>query len=179
MWPGAGYAEGRAEALRYRIIRRVSSWPDVSCLIVVVLAAASALHVSASVPLGVYAVVDKVVLAPADTDPQRVQIWGTFALWDGKPGLGYRAPERGYLYYSCPKEQVGICRNEWADLKSMAGMGQMIGFGSRSLAPGRVRAAGEPVSAPDVYPIQFGVVQMGSSPRGAIFDQLKAFARVR
>jgi hypothetical protein len=148
-------------------------------LIVVLLSAAAVMHVSASVPLGVYAVVDKVVMEPADTEPQRVQIWGTFALWDGKPGLGYRAPERGYLYYGCSREQIGICRNEWADLKSMAGTGRMIGFGSRSLAAGRVRASGEQASAPEVYPIQFGVVQMGSSPRGAIFDQLKALARAR
>jgi hypothetical protein len=134
---------------------------------------------SASVPLGVYAVVDKVVLEPADTESHCVQIWGTFALWDGKPGLGYRAPERGYLYYSCSREQIGICRNEWADLKAMAGTGRMVGFGSRSLGAGRIRAAGEQASAPEAYPIQFGVVQMGSSPRGAIFDQLKALARVR
>jgi len=148
-------------------------------LIVVFLSAVAAMHVSASVPLGVYAVVDRVVLEPADAEPQRIQIWGAFALWDGNPGLGYRAPERGYLYYSCSREQIGVCRNEWADLKSMAGTGRMIGFGSRSLAAGRIRATGEQASAPEVYPIQFGVVQMGSSPRGAIFDQLKALARVR
>ena len=139
----------------------------------------AAVVASASVPLGVYAVVDKVVLEPADTEPQRVQIWGMFALWDEQAGLGFRTPARGYLYYSCSKEQIGICRNEWADLKSVAGTGRMIGFGSRSLAAGRVRATGERVSAPEVYPIQFGVVQMGPSPRGAIFDQLKALARVR
>lgn len=139
----------------------------------------AAITVDASVPLGVYAIVDKVVLEPTDAEPQRIQIWGTFALWDDRPGLGYRAPERGYLYFSCLREQIGICRNEWADLKSIAGTGQMIGFGSRSLAAGRVRATGERASTPEVYPIQFGVVQMGSSPRGAIFDQLKALARVR
>jgi hypothetical protein len=148
-------------------------------LVVVLLSAVAAMRVSASVPLGVYAVVDKVVLEPADIGPQRIQIWGTFALWDGKPGLGYGAPERGYLYYSCSSEQIEICQNEWADLKSMAGTGRTIGFGSRSLAAGRVRAPGEQASAPEMYPIQFGVVQLGSSPRGAIFDQLKALAGVR
>jgi hypothetical protein len=55
----------------------------------------------------------------------------------------------------------------------------MIGFGSRSLAAGRVRAADELALAPESYPIQFGVVQLGSAPRGAIFDQLKALARVK
>lgn len=133
----------------------------------------------ASVPLGVYAVVEKVVIEPAGAEPPRAQIWGTFAVWDDKPGLGYRTPERGFLYYSCSKEQTQICRDEWADLKSVAGTGRVIGFGSRSLAPGRVRAAGERASAPEPYPIQFGVVQMGSSPRGAIFDRLKALAQAR
>jgi hypothetical protein len=134
---------------------------------------------SASVPLGVYAVVDRVVLEPADAEPQRIQIWGTFALWDEQSGLGFRAPARGYLYYSCSKEQIGICRNEWSDLKSIAGTGRMIGFGSRSLLAGRIRATGEQASAPEAYPIQFGVVELGSSPRGAIFDRLKALARAR
>jgi hypothetical protein len=145
----------------------------------VVLLSAAAIGVSASVPLGVYAIVDRVILEPEGNDPQRVQIWGTFALWDEKPGVAYQTPERGYLYYACSKEQLRICRNEWADLKSIAGTGDMIGFGSRSLPAGRVRAAGERVSAPEAYPIQFGVVQMGSSPRGAVFDRLKALARVR
>lgn len=145
----------------------------------VILSAAAAMHVSASVPLGVYAIVDRVILEPEGADPQRIQIWGTFALWDEKAGLGYQAPERGYLYYTCSNEQRRICRNEWADLKSIAGTGDMIGFGSRSLAAGRVRSTSERPSAPETYPIQFGVVQMGSSPRGAVFDRLKALARVR
>ncbi|RPI52478.1 MAG: hypothetical protein EHM55_16430 [Acidobacteria bacterium] len=138
-----------------------------------------AMTVNASVPLGIYAVVDEVVFEPGVAEPQRVQIWGAFAVWDERSGPGWRAPERGYLYYSCSKEQIGICRNEWADLKSVAGTGQMIGFGSRSRAAGRVRPAGERMSAPQTYPIQFGVVQMGSSPRGAVFDRLRALARAR
>ncbi len=137
------------------------------------------LTVNASVPLGIYGLVDKVVLEPGDAEPLRVQIWGTFAVWNKQSGAGWRAPEPGYLYYGCSKEQIGVCRNEWADLKSVAGTGQIIGFGSRSLAAGRVRPAGERTSAPQNYPIQFGVVRMGSSPRGDVFDQLRALARAR
>jgi hypothetical protein len=143
------------------------------------LAIVAAMTAAASVPLGVYAVIDKVVLEPSDAEPQRVQVWGAFAVWSEYDGLGYRAPKRGYLYYSCAKEQIRICRSEWADLRSVAGNGQMIGFGSRSLAAGRVRAADERASAPESYPIQFGVVQLGSAPRGAIFDQLRALARAK
>ena len=147
--------------------------------LVILVASFAAVTARASVPLGVYAVIDNVILEPGDAEPQRVRIWGTFALWDDRPGLGYRPPERGYLYYSCSKEQSRICRNEWADLKSVAGSGQTVGFGSRSLSAGRVRASGDGASVPEPYPIQFGVVQMGASPRGAIFDQLKAAARGR
>src|ERR1043165_3395435 len=36
-----------------------------------------ALILKASDPVGVYAVIDKVVLEPGETSPQRIQIWGT------------------------------------------------------------------------------------------------------
>ena len=139
--------------------------------------AAAAVH--ASFPVGIYAVVEKVVLEPAGAQPERVQVWGTFALWDETSGHGFRPAKRGFLYYNCSKEHIGICRNEWTDLKSVAGTGQVIGFGSRSLLAGRVRPASEQASAPENYPIQFGVVRMGLSPRGDVFDQLKALARAR
>ncbi len=83
--------------------------------LVILVSAIAAITAHASFPLGVYAVIEKVVLEPGDAEPQRVQIWGTFSLWDDRTGLGYGAPERGYLYYSCSKEQSRICRNEWAD----------------------------------------------------------------
>jgi hypothetical protein len=136
----------------------------------------TAIAVAASWPIGVYAVVDKVVLEPHDAEPQRVQIWGAFALWD-ETGATFRAPQRGYLYYHCSKEQLRVCQNEWADLKSVAGTGQVVGFGSRSRASGRIRRAGAQASAPQLYPIEFGVVRMGGSPRGTVFDQLRALAR--
>ena len=140
--------------------------------------AAAAVH--ASFPVGIYAVVEKVVLEPAGgAQPERVQVWGTFALWDDTSGHGYRPAKRGFLYYRCSNEHIGMCRNEWTDLTSVAGTGQVIGFGSRSLLAGRVRPAGEQASAPEMYPIQFGVVRMGLSPRGDVFDQLKAVARAR
>jgi hypothetical protein len=137
--------------------------------------ATAAIH--ASVPLGVYAVVEKVVFEPNEAQPERVQVWGAFALWDGKSGAGYRAPERGFLYYSCAKREIDLCRAEWADLKSMAGTNETVGFGSRSLAAGRVRRGNEQAAA-DVYPIQFGVVRLGSS-RGRVFEQLRAVAEGR
>ena len=148
-------------------------------LVAAIIAIGAAITLNASVPVGVYASVDQVVFEPNEAEPERVRVSGVFALWDEEGGNGYDAPQRGYLYYSCSRQHVTLCRNEWADLKSVAGTGQIIGFGSRSLLAGRVRSANDRASAPDVYPIQFGVVRMGSSPRGAIFDQLKALTRAK
>jgi len=136
----------------------------------VILGASMALTVAlqASDAIGVYSVVEKVVLEPTDTAPQRIQIWGAFALADGKSPSSYGPAQRGYLYYTCPQGQDSICRKEWADLKSVAGKGTGIGFGHRYSPTGRVRKADEKASSPDVYPIQMGVVRVEkASDRGA------------
>jgi hypothetical protein len=114
----------------------------------------------ASVPIGVYAMVEKVVLEPNDTQPQRIQIWGAFALADRTPS-GYGPAQRGYLYYSCPAGQETICRNEWNDIKSAAGKDALIGFGDRNRPRDRVRAVDERPASPSTYPIQMGVFKLG------------------
>lgn len=43
---------------------------------------AGAVRVDASDPTGAYAVIDKLVLEPAEGQAQRVQIWGAFSLAD-------------------------------------------------------------------------------------------------
>src|SRR5262245_43159473 len=68
---------------------------------VLLVAAAAATRAGASFPVGVYAIVDKVVFEPAEAEAQRVQIWGVFALWEDGEATGYRAPQRGFLYYTC------------------------------------------------------------------------------
>src|SRR5687767_11669403 len=73
--------------------------------------AAVTLHASDFV--GVYAVVEKVVLEPNESAPERIQIRGGFAFSDGKRGSGYGEARRGYLYYSCPAAQLPLCRKEW------------------------------------------------------------------
>jgi hypothetical protein len=126
----------------------------------VTLASTAALR--ASDPMGLYAVVQKVVLEPSEAEPLRIQIWGAFAISDGKRGDGYGSPQTGYLYYSCPQGAERTCRNEWADLKSVAGTGTGVGFGGRYLEAGRVRKATEKPEKPDIYPIKMGVTRMGS-----------------
>ncbi len=123
----------------------------------------SAIPLRASDPVSVYCIIGKVVLEPNETEPTAIQIWGAFAL-SGAPFTGntYGAVQTGYLYYTCPKGRDSVCLSEWADLRSVAGKGEVIGFGDRyAKTTTRIRAAGEKVSAPDIYPINSGVVRMG------------------
>lgn len=125
-------------------------------------------------PLGLYAVIEKVVLEPSESAPERIQVWGAFALSDARSGDAYSTPQTGYLYYRCQAGQETTCRNEWADLKSVAGKGVGVGFGGRYNPTGRVRKASDKPADPDPYPIRMGVVQMGSrQDQPAIVSALK------
>jgi hypothetical protein len=123
--------------------------------------AVAVVPLKASDQCGVYALVEKVVLEPNETEPTAVQIWGAFALSDGKPGDNYLPPQRGYFYYTCPKGKDSTCLSEWGDLRSVAAKQQLIGFGGRWIPNGRLRTAAEKPATPDVYPIQMGVIKVG------------------
>lgn len=139
-----------------------------------------AVTLQASDPVGVYAVIEKIVLEPTDAAPERVQIWGAFALAERDSTDTYGAARRGYLYYSCPQGQEHVCRNEWADLKSVAGKSTGIGFGGRYKDSGRIRKVDEKVASPDTYPIQLGVVRMtGFRSSLPVIDRIKEALRVR
>lgn len=139
-----------------------------------------AVTLQASDPVGVYAIIEKIVLEPADGAPQRVQIWGAFAIAERDSTDNYGAAQRGYLYYSCPQGQEQVCRNEWADLKSVAGKSTGIGFGGRYKDSGRVRKTDEKVASPDTYPIQLGVVRMtGFRSSLSVMDRIKDALRPR
>lgn len=136
---------------------------------------AGAVRLDASDPIGLYAVIDKVVVEPAQGQPQRIQIWGSFALADTSNQDDYGTAQKGYLYYSCPASQDATCKNEWSDLQSVAGKGVGVGFGGRYDRLGRVRAAAAKPESPDVYPIRMGVVKMGTrGNQPAIIEKLKA-----
>jgi hypothetical protein len=98
-------------------------------VIAVILAAVT--QVRASGNIGIYAIVEKVVLEPNDNAPARIQIWGAFAYADGAPGQGGAASNarRGYLYFRLPDANPEAPLKEWADLKAIAGTGQAVGFG--------------------------------------------------
>jgi hypothetical protein len=152
---------------------RTARWKVVTfvCTATLMMIARSAI---ASDPIGVYAIVDRIALEPNDTAPETIQIWGVFALTDGKSGDNYRPAERGYLYYSLPSSQGqrNSAKAEWADLKKIAGSGQTVGFGGRYTPTGRVRKATEKPTAPDVYPIQMGIVKLNSNFQGNVIKQL-------
>jgi len=112
---------------------------------------------------GVYARVDKVVFEPNETAPERIQIWGAFALASKENRNSYEPAQLGYLYYSLTPGKEEICRKEWADLKSIAGSGQIIGFGGRHQPP-RLRKAKENASDPDVYPVANGLQKVSDRP---------------
>jgi hypothetical protein len=141
------------------------------------IAAASTVGVArliASDPIGLYAIIDKVVVEPAQGPAQRIQVWGAFAVADTRNQDDYATPQKGYLYFSCPPQQESTCRNEWADLQSVAGKGVGVGFGGRHISTGRVRDAGDKPASPDVYPIRMGVVKMERDHQRPIVARLKA-----
>jgi hypothetical protein len=113
----------------------------ISLTVLILLLAASALRASGLV--GIYAIVNKVVLEPNDKAPERIKIWGAFTLVDGGTGTGGKTltPQRGYMYFSLPgtgnfgtdnRGQKEAALREWADFKAIAGTGQVVAFGNLS-----------------------------------------------
>jgi len=149
-------------------------------LVAVGLCLAAVVTLRASDFVGVYAVVEKVVLEPNASAPERAQIWGAFALADGNRGSGYDAAQRGYLYYSCPAGRQTVCQREWADLQKVAGKDIGVGFGARYIANGRVRKVEEKPSSPDAYPIERGVVQLSAGHESLpVIERIKTLLRQR
>ena len=139
----------------------------------------AAIELWASDMVGVYAVVEKVVFEPNENAPQRIQIWGAFAVADRRNNNDYLPAQRGYLYYTVQPGKEEICRKEWADLKAVSGTGQGVGFGVRVNATNRVRQASDKIEAPNTYPIGIGVVKMGAHRQPGIVTQLKEALRSR
>ena len=151
-------------------------------VMIVLLAAGAVAH--ASDRIGVYARVDKVVLEPDAQAPQRVQVWGVFAIADSRDPNAYRPPARGYLYYTLPPARSGVegskaalAIKEWADLASVAGTSRIVAFGSRwsnPPVPVRVRKADERPESPDVYATDIGMrkidARSGYAPVRSIAD---------
>jgi len=126
---------------------------------ILLLLLAVAAPVQASDPVGIYALIDRVILEPNGTAVDRIQVWGVFALAEGR-GDTYLPARRGYLYYALDPRRPEVCRKEWADFRTVAGTGQAVGFGGRYLPKGRIRKATEKPEVPDAYPVGWGLVKV-------------------
>ena len=139
-------------------------------LMIVALAFSAALPAGASDAVGVYGVVDRVVVSPPGQPPGAVQIWGTFAVAVPPPGSSYAPsqayskPQKGYLLYTCPAGKTADCTAEWNDLKSVAGKNEVVGFSARWGYTNHLHAASDPAPSPDVYVLNVGVVRISASP---------------
>jgi hypothetical protein len=131
----------------------------------------SAVTSLASDPVGIYAFVDKVVLEPSQGAPERIQVWGGFALAEGS-GEKYSPAQRGYMYFKLKPGKETICQNEWNDLKSVAGTNKIVTFGTRYGEKGTVRKPDAKPENPDVYPTGWGMTKNSRADYGPVKDLL-------
>ena len=130
----------------------------------------------ASDPIGIYGIIDRVVLAPDSANPTTIQLFGVFSITEGIPGDHYKPAARGYLYFSAPAGTERVVRAEWNDLKSVAGKGQVVGFGAHYARPGppRLRCATETPARPDPYQTNIGVVRGVPNPPNTSASTIRA-----
>ena len=102
---------------------------------------------------GVYAKVDRVVI-----ENETAQIWGVFAAAKPNDRNDYLPPLRGYLYFK-PGPNVEMTRNEWNDLKEVAGKGEIVAFSTRPFTA-RIRASSQKPENPDSYSVNTGVTRV-------------------
>lgn len=110
----------------------------------------------ASDRIGVYALIDKVVYEPSADNPERIQIWGAFAVATRNDRDHYDPVQRGYLYFTAASDKK-LARAEWNDLKAVAGRKGIVGFSSRFGQALHVRSTGDTPRTPDTYVLGVGV----------------------
>ncbi|HWB82884.1 MAG TPA: hypothetical protein VG675_02005 [Bryobacteraceae bacterium] len=124
----------------------------------------------ASGPIAVYALVDKVAFEPGSGKPERIRISGVFITAERTPdnSIAYSAPQRGYFYFELPKSHEELALREWADLKSVAGTRQVVGFGSAWYSQLHVKKPDEEAKAPVAYPLGNGMIKVNpDQPRAS------------
>lgn len=127
--------------------------------------------VHASGPIAVYALVDKVAFEPNEEKPERIRISGVFITATERSDV-YSDPQRGYLYFRLPSNNSELALREWADLKSVAGTHQVVGFGSSWSSKVRVWKPDEEAKSTDAYAMGNGLVKVNpDQPRAkALLD---------
>src|SRR5215472_13856011 len=99
---------------------------------------------------GVYAKIDRVVV-----ENDTAQVWGVFAAAKPNDRNDYLPPVRGYLYFKLGPN-AELTRNEWNDLKQVAGKDEIVAFGTRPFTA-QIHKTGEKPANPDVYSMNTGV----------------------
>jgi len=103
--------------------------------------------------IGVYAKIVRVVI-----ENDTAQIWGVFAAAKPNDRNDYLPPVRGYLYFKLgPNAEV--TRNEWNDLKQVAGKEEIVAFSARPFTA-VVHKSGEKPQNPDEYKMNTGVTRV-------------------
>ena len=121
--------------------------------------AASFVLAHASDATAVYARVDKVVLEPSPGSPETIQVWGVFSMAKPNDRNDYLPVARGYLYFKLASNKE-TARKEWADLKQVAGTGQIVSFGSRYELKAQLRKPNERPENPDPYTVSIGLTKV-------------------
>ena len=154
--------------------------------------AALALPLTADTPeasgsLGIYAIVERVVLEPNEQTPTRVRLHGAFAFVNGgvdRP-LGVTTASRGFVRFILPSgigeeydRSIVAIRKEWIDLKAVAGTGQAVGFGSWGYLGGftAFKSDGRGSAAPRI--LIAGYNEFGEFRVSAPADSLNSLAAV-
>ncbi len=184
-----------------------------SLLLVLAAVALGSSVVAASGRIGFYGIIERVVFEPNEAAAERLQVWGAFAYVDGgaSKNVAVSSVHRGYLYFRLRSDipgftsqaEIDLTRKEWTDLKTVAGTGQAVGFGSwgyigtfgvlepngiagppsylweRKPSGGaradlRVRPATEAPSAPATYQTETGIVKLAETgSHASIVRQLR------
>jgi hypothetical protein len=131
-------------------------------------------------PVGIYALLDQVVLQPNEQQPTTVELHGAFALAEGRHGEYYRSPRAGVLRFSVGKDAAEAVQ-QWRDLKQMAGTGKVVGFSSRyaqadSPEPLVIVPAAAPAAKPVAYDGSFGLRKVDGVDYGPV-RELSLLAR--
>lgn len=124
-------------------------------------------------PVGVFAVLDKVVLKPNAEQPTECELHGAFAVAEGRNGEYYRSPQRGVLRFK-PGAKPDEAARQWRELQQKAGSGEVIAFSSRweqfaeDTAPLLVVGADDPAPPAATYGSAMGLQKVSRDGYGPI-----------
>ena len=157
---------------RYKSLINAASVLASACAVLVLMTTAV---IAKRATIGIYAIVDRITFEPTEQSPDRVRIWGVFVVPIKMSSGEYQSPQRGSLYFKVRLGMERVAREEWAELKVVAGSGGPVGF-AQYWVPDPSDASGNPhhslavwvrnerdEGTPDLYPMPHprGIVKTG------------------